>query len=78
MWTIIITLFASGFGIWAIVKYIVLIELRIDSNIFKTLYDLCKDDHKIMITEEFISEARHLITYIAICLFKDAPWFYMN
>lgn len=78
MWSTLITLALSGFGLWALFKYIILIELRIDANTYKTLYDLCKDDKKIMITEEFISEARYPVAYVAICRFKDAPWFYIN
>lgn len=76
--TTLITVLASGFGIWAIFKYIILIELRLDANTFKTLHDLCKDDKKIILQEEFVDEARYPIIYNAICLFKDAPWFYIS
>lgn len=78
MWSNILAVLASGFGIWAVFKYVILIEMRIDSNTFKTLYDLCKDDPKIMLAEEFISEARYPVTYSAICFFKGSPWFYIN
>ena len=78
MMTTIITILASGFGIWAVFKYIILIELRLDANTFKTLHDLCKDDTKIILQEEFVDDARYPIIYNAICFFKDAPWFYLN
>ena len=76
--TTFLTLFASFFGAWAFFKYIVLVDMRIDSNTYKTLYDLCKDEKKIMIYEEFVSEKRHPVAYVAFCFFKKAPWFYLN
>jgi len=69
---------ASFVGIWAFIKYILLIEMRIDSNTYKTLYDLCENDRKIMIYEEFISENRRPTAYVAFCFFKNAPWFFIN
>lgn len=74
----ILTVFASLFGAFAFFKYVVLIEMRVDSNTYKTLYDLCKDDRKIMIYEEYVSENRHPVAYVAFCFFKGAPWFYIN
>jgi hypothetical protein len=78
MLTNILTILASGFGVWAVFKYVILIEMRIDANTFKTLFDLCKDDNKIVLSEEFISETRYPVTYSAICFFDHAPWFYLN
>lgn len=52
--------------------------MRVDSNVYKTLYDLCHDEKKIMIYEEFVSENRHPVAYVAFCFFKGAPFFYMN
>jgi hypothetical protein len=76
--TTLVTVLASFVGAWAFLKYILLIDMRIDSNTYKTLYDLCKDDRKIMVYEEFISEKRHPVAYVAFCFFKGAPWFYLN
>ena len=76
--TTLITIIASFMGAWAFFKYILLIEMRVDSNTYKTLYDLCKDDRRIMVYEEFVSEIRHPVAYVAFCFFKDAPWFFMN
>lgn len=72
------TVVASFVGAFAFFKYILLIEMRVDSNTYKTLYDLCKDDRRIMIYEEFVSEKRHPVAYVAFCFFKGAPWFYLN
>lgn len=74
----IITLLASGFGLWAFFKYIILVEMRIDANVFKTLFDLCKEDKQIVLSEEFVSETRYPVTYSALCFFKEAPWFYLH
>jgi len=76
--TTLITILASGFGVWAIFKYIILIELRLDANTFKTLHELCKHDKKIILQEEFVDESRWPIIYNCICFFKDAPWFYLH
>lgn len=76
--TAILTILASFMGAWAFFKYILLIEMRVDSNTYKTLYDLCKDDRRVMVYEEFVSENRHPVAYVAFCFFKGAPWFYMN
>lgn len=76
MWSSIFTFLASGFGIWAIFKYVILIEVRIDANTFKTLFDLSKDTSKIVVSEEFISEARYPVQYSAIFLGEN--WFYIN
>src|SRR3990167_10042164 len=78
MLSIIFTIIGSLVGIWALFKYVILIEMRIDANTFKTLHDLCKDDYKFMVQEEFISESRYPVTYVAICFFRNAPWFYLN
>lgn len=74
----IIALFTSLFAAFAFFKYVLLVEMRVDSNTYKTLYDLCQDDRRIMIYEEFVSENRCPVAYVAFCFFKDAPWFYMN
>jgi hypothetical protein len=74
----ILTLLASLFGTFAFFKYVLLIEMRIDSNTYKTLYDLCKDEPRFMVYEEFVSEKRHPVAYVAFCFFRDSPWFYMN
>lgn len=76
--TTILTVLASFVGAWAFLKYILLIDMRVDANTYKTLYDLCKDDRRVMIYEEFVSEKRHPVAYVAFCFFKGAPWFYMN
>lgn len=74
----IFTLLASFVGVWAFFKYILLVDMRVDSNIYKTVYDLCANEKKFMIYEEFVSENRHPVAYVAFCFFKGAPWFHMN
>jgi hypothetical protein len=73
-----ITVLASFFGTFAFFKYVLLIEMRVDANVYKTLYDLCKDDRKVMIYEELVSENRHPVSYVAFCFFRDSPWFFIN
>ena len=73
-----ITVLASIFGTFAFFKYVLLIEMRVYANIYKTFYDLCKDDKKIIIYEELVSENRHPVSYVAFCFLKDSPWFFIN
>lgn len=73
-----ITVLASLFGTFAFFKYVLLIEMRVDANVYKTLYDLCRDDKKIIIYEELVSENRHPVAYVAFCFFRDSPWFFIN
>lgn len=76
--TTIFTIIASFLGAWAFFKYILLIETRVDSNTYKTIYDLCNNEKKVMIYEEFVSENRHPVAYVAFCFFKDSPWFFID
>jgi hypothetical protein len=73
-----ITLLASFFGTFAFFKYVLLTEMRADANVYKTLYDLCKDGNKIMIYEELVSENRHPVAYVAFCFLKKSPWFFIS
>lgn len=43
-------------SIWAIIKYFLLLEIRIDANTFKTLYDIIKKEKKFLTKEEWINE----------------------
>lgn len=77
--TALVTVLASGFGVWALFKYIILTEMRIDANTFKTLHELCKNERNIVLQEEFVvDESRHPNIWNVICIFKDAPWFYLS
>jgi hypothetical protein len=78
MWSTIFTIIASFVGVWAVFKYILLIEMRIDANTFKTLYDLCKNQKKIILHEEFVIDSRHPNIFSAFCFFKGSPWFYID
>ena len=74
----IIALLASFFGAWAFFKYVVLVEMRLDANTFKTMYDLCKEGRKVMVYEELVTENRYPVEYVAFCFFKGAPWFHIS
>jgi len=78
MWQVILTLLLSSVGIFALFKYVLLVEVRLDSSTFKTLYDVTKDSRKFLIREEFISEAKYPSIYCAFCFLKESPWFYIN
>jgi hypothetical protein len=74
----IITLIASSIGVWAIFKYIILIEIRIDENSFKVLYNELKQYKKFILEEEFTNEYRYPVVYCAIGFIRSCPWFYIS
>jgi len=75
------TILALGgifFGVWAVFKYLILVEIRLDANTYKTLYEVCKDEKKFLLREEFVSESKPPILFVAICVFKGVPLFYIK
>lgn len=74
----IIALAASLFAVWAFVKYVFLIEIRIDENSYKVLFDICRNNKFILIEEEFAHEKKYPIVFSAICFIKNCPCFYIN
>lgn len=78
MFAIIFTLLGSFLTIWALFKYIILIEIRLDANTFKTIYDLSKKDKKFILQEEFITEAKYPVIFSCLCFFNKIPWFYLS
>jgi hypothetical protein len=74
----LLALGASIFTIWTVFRYFILIEIRIDENYFKIIYEKCKDDNRILVEEEFTHEKKYPIVFSAICRIKDAPIFYIN
>lgn len=78
MFSNLVAIAASLFAVWAFVKYIILIEIRIDENSYKILYDICKKNKTIIILEEFTHEKRYPVVYSAICFIKTCPYFYIN
>lgn len=74
----IITLLASGFGLWAFFKYFILIDVRIDENSFKTLYKSLENEKIFILEEEFTTnECRYPISFDALCFLKQC-WFYIS
>lgn len=53
-------------------------EIKIDSNLSKMIYEICKNEKKILFKEELIDENRYPSVYQAICFIKKIPWFYIN
>ena len=79
MFSNFVTIAASFVGVWAFFKYVLIIEIRVDENTYKTLYDFFKNERQLIVSEEFSSESRQPIQYSAFCLSKSAaPWFYIS
>lgn len=73
-----LAVFGSLVGIFAFIRYIILIEIRLDKNTFRTVYELSKTEKKYMIEEEFFTEGRHPHLFTAICKFEGSPIFYIT
>lgn len=69
---------ASAFAAWAVIRYLILIEIRIDENSFKIIYDISKNSKIILVEEEFTHENKYPITFFAFCFLKDCPSFYLS
>jgi len=79
MWmTTLVAVFGAFVGIWAIIRYVIIIEIRVDNNIFRTLYQLLGDVRKFVVEEEFFTEARHPVVYRSFCMFNEVPIFYLT
>jgi hypothetical protein len=65
-------------GVWAIFKYVILVEIRLDSNTYKTLYEVCKAEKKFVIREEPRQRSQTPVIFAAICFFQNAPWFFLH
>lgn len=69
---------ASFFASWAVLRYIVLIEIRIDENTFKNIYDVSKSNKKVLLKEEFTHEKKYPVSYSAFCFLKECPAFFIS
>lgn len=69
---------ASFFASWAVLRYVVLIEIRVDQNAFKNLYDISKSEKKILLKEEFTHEKKYPVSYSALCFFEKCPLFLIS
>lgn len=78
MFSNILAILASAFTAWTFFRYVILIDLRVDENSFKIIYDLCKNKKNILIEEEFTHEKKYPIVFSAICFLDDCPWFYLT
>ena len=62
---------------WAAVRYIVLVELRVDNHTFRTMYEMLGSARVFVVEEEFFTESRRPVVYRAFCKFKGVPGFYV-
>lgn len=72
------TVLASLVGAWAFVKYVLLVEIRVDASTFKAIYDYFRDEPKFILSEEFTSETRHPVQFAMMSFSRKSPWFYLN
>ena len=74
----ILAFLTSFLAAFAFLKYIVLVEIRIDENNFKALYDDVRNQSKIILEEEFSHEKKYPIVFCAFCFTKKLHWFYLS
>jgi len=79
---IIALLFAIGAGLisaWAIAKYVITMELRIEPAVFKHIYNsLDLTTYKTIFTEEIRIENRTSVEFVAFLKYKESPYFYIS
>lgn len=63
---------------WAAVRYVVLVELRVDNHTFRTLYEMLGSANIFVVEEEFFTESRRPVVYKAFCRFPGVPMFYVS
>ena len=80
--TTITFLFAIGAGlisVWAIVKYVITMELRIEPAVFKHIYNsLDLTTHKTIFAEEIRIENRASVEFVAFLKYDQSPYFYIS
>ena len=64
-------------GIWAVLRFVILVDLRVDQNTFRTIYETLDDVTKFVMEEEFFTESRHPVVYKAFCKYDGTPLFYL-
>lgn len=79
---LITLLFALGAGLisaWAIVKYVITMELRIEPAVFKHIYNsLDLTTHKTVLAEEIRIENRTSVEFVAFLKYQESPFFYIT
>lgn len=79
IWTILLAVGGSVFATWATIKYLLIAEMRIDANIFKTLYKYGKSCNRVLvITEDFILENKYPLDFKAFFNLPGCPWFILT
>jgi len=74
----LITIIASSFGVWAFFKYFMIIEVRIDENLFKVIHNKMKTSKKFILEEEFTNESRYPVVFYAFCFIENCPYFFVS
>lgn len=78
MWGTILAVLGSFMGVFVLIKYVILMELRLDAKTFKALFEIIKEGKSFAISEEFVTDAKYPIIFQAFCSIKDAPFFFLN
>lgn len=63
---------------WAVVRYVVLVDLRVDNHTFRTMYEMLSSAKVFVVEEEFFTDSRRPVVYRAFCKFKGVPAFYVG
>ena len=74
----ILALGGSLLAAWATIKYVITTEMRIDANLFKTLYKSNHNGRVFVLTEDFLTENRYPLEFFAFYYLKDCPWFLLS
>lgn len=78
-WPLLLGIGGTLVAMWATVKYLILSEMRVDTNVFKTLYKVGKNTKRTFeINEDFLTETKYPLDFTAFYYLKDAPYFILS
>lgn len=79
LFTLVLTFGTALVSIWALFKYVITMEMRLEPAIFRHIYSsLDVATCKIIFSEEIKIENRSALEFSAIIKYKESPFFWVN
>jgi hypothetical protein len=78
LFTTLLAFATISISAWAIFKYVILLEIRIEPAIFKKIYEASNHSWKLVFAEEVKIENRIPVEYSSILKFNKYPYFYLT
>jgi hypothetical protein len=79
IFTLVLAFGTAFVSVWALFKYVITMEMRLEPAIFKHIYSsLDVSTFKVIFSEEIKIENRSALEFSAILKYKESPYFYVN